>query len=394
MGAKTKWPFWIVTGLAVLAFVAIVALPAWMGNGVIRAQVEQRLSRQLRRRASIGHLSVSLLTGAVEARNCSIAEAPAFGPGPFVHVAALHMRLNFWPLLFSHRLEARVIEIDRMQVRLVRSRRGTWNFATLPPAGPPTAQIGRLTLQQGAITLASAASQREETYWLTAAEARNISPTAAFPITATIRTEGQGTIGIQGELGPLDRQPSLTPLRVTMTARDLKATNLARTAVVLGYRPGDFSISGGVVALHVIGAGSLARPTLSGTANLQDVKLTELALPQTGPLAQLAMTGGSGDILLRSLTAGFQDAPSGLVLRALHANTNFGQVWAQGRVGADQRIAITARVHWSAAPHQSGTAGFLGAFTRLFQKAKAADTKLHIAGTTTHPVVQKIPSPG
>lgn len=391
MSRSGRIALWIVAGLAILFVVVVIVLPAALGNNVVRRRVERQLSARLGRPVRIGHLHVSLIGGNLDARQITIANPPEFGPAPLAEIADVRARLDFWPLIFAHRLHAQSVVIERPVARLLRSAHGAWNFAGMPPPAAPGAQIGRLQLLSGTITAAREGTQERVSFAVPEIGAREISLDRRFPVRMNLQEAPNGAAQASGAIGPLDRQPRRAPLRLEIAAQTLPAAGLAQVAALLGYEPVDFAVAGGVVDAQLLVTGTAGAPSLAGTIRGNGIRLTRLAIPQTGPLAQLAMTGGSGEMKIERLRCEFSNGPNGFSMRSLAAQTNFGTVTGAGWIRPDQRLQFLLHVRLRSLPGQSGAAGWLGALVRLFRAAKNPNLTLRISGTTTHAQVAQVP---
>ena len=75
---------WIKAAIAavVLLIVIVVAIPLFIDADTFRPKVEDQLSTSLGRKVSLGHLSLSLITGSLVADKISVADDPAFQSDP------------------------------------------------------------------------------------------------------------------------------------------------------------------------------------------------------------------------------------------------------------------------------------------------------------------------
>ena len=136
-----KWMGIAVGGLALLAVLAVVALPSLVNLDRYRTVLAQRVGRALGREVSFGVLQVSIWGGlGAEAKSIQIGQAPDFGREPLLSAEALRVRVRLLPLLRGQvRVTSAVLE--RPRVRLIRRPDGRWNvddlFKAPTPQGPP-----------------------------------------------------------------------------------------------------------------------------------------------------------------------------------------------------------------------------------------------------------------
>ena len=91
-----------VVGIIVgLLIVAAIALPFLINVNSFRPQIESNLSSALGRPVKVGNLSLSILSGSVEADQLSIADDPKFSNTPFIQAKSLQVGVELVPLIFS-----------------------------------------------------------------------------------------------------------------------------------------------------------------------------------------------------------------------------------------------------------------------------------------------------
>lgn len=235
-----------VAGIVVaLLIVIIVALPFLISVNSFRPQIESDLSSALGRSVKVGNLSLSVLSGSVEADELSISDDPKFSNSPFIQAKSLKVGVELMPLIFSKRLNVTRLLIDHPQIALLRNRDGIWNFSSLgnssgqaaKPAEKSTSgsaanvSVAKLDLNDGAITVGSMTGKRKPiVYDQVNVAVRNFSFTGAFPVVASARLPGGGSLKIDGSAGPIDaNDTSLTPVQAKVT---LKKLDLAQSALV------------------------------------------------------------------------------------------------------------------------------------------------------------------
>ena len=79
-----------IAGIVVAALIVIaIAMPLFVNVNSYRPQIESSLTSALGRPVKVGNLSLSILTGSVEADQLSIADDPKFGNSPFLQAKTL-----------------------------------------------------------------------------------------------------------------------------------------------------------------------------------------------------------------------------------------------------------------------------------------------------------------
>lgn len=241
----------IVVGVLVLA---VVLVPLFINVDSFRPELEQKLSESLKRPVQIGKLQASLWSGGASAENVSIADDPAFSKDPFLQASSLKVGLKLVPLIFSRRIAVTSLTVQKPAIVLLRNAAGKWNYSSLgatsspspgapaqpkpaqPSGTPPAAasspssssssstselsvdtfQIENGDLKVGQIGAHGVAKERE--YQNVNLTVKNISFATAMPFTLTLAAPNGGSITLDGQGGPIDRQDSShTPFQATLT---------------------------------------------------------------------------------------------------------------------------------------------------------------------------------
>jgi AsmA protein len=274
--------------LAVLIVVAI-ALPFLINVNSFRPQIESRLSAALGRQVKVGNLSLSLLSGGVRADDLSISDDPKFSKSPFIKAKSLKVGVELIPLIFSKQLNVTEIVIDQPEIALLRNQAGVWNFSSLgseaekakpaeKSAGPSNLSVGKLELADGEISFGSIPAKRKPVvYDKVDVTVKNLSLSSAFPVTASVRLPGGGSVKLDGTLGPINsKDASLSPFQAKLKIDNL---NLAQSALVdpelgiTGHADFDGSINSD-------GRTAKTSGTLKGT----DLKLVPKGAPSGRPI--------------------------------------------------------------------------------------------------------------
>ena len=280
----------IAIAVALLIVVAI-ALPFLVNVNSSRPQIESSLSSALGRPAKVGNLSLSIFSGSVEADQLSIADDPKFGSAPFIQAKSLQVGVELLPLIFSKQLNVTRLLIDRPEIALLRDRDGVWNFSSLgnQPAQPAKAaektssspanvNVAKLELTDGTVTLGSTTGKRKPiVYDKVNVELRNFSFTSTFPVIASARLPGSGSLKIEGTAGPINStDTALTPVQAKVTLNKLDLAQSAFVDPALGIAgSADF---GGTLTSD----GHLAKAT--GTLKATSLKLVPKGSPAGVPV--------------------------------------------------------------------------------------------------------------
>jgi AsmA protein len=209
-----------ITLIAFAVFVLIlIALPFLINVNTFRPKIESEASSALGRQVTVGNLSLSILSGHVEADSIAIADDPAFSKSPFVTAQSLKIGVELMPLIFSRKVRVTEIVLEQPQITLLKAANGTWNFSSLggpstkkpaePKPGeagpPPDVSVGKLNVNNARLTVEKVGSSRKpRVYDKVNIEVTNLSATSQFPFKLTALLPGGGDANISGKAGPID----------------------------------------------------------------------------------------------------------------------------------------------------------------------------------------------
>jgi AsmA protein len=232
----------IVVGVLILVLVvAAIALPFLIDVNRFKPTLETDLSAALGRKVQIGNIQLALLSGGVTVDNLSIADDPAFSPSPFLQAKQLAAGVALMPLIFSKQLQVSSFTVTDPQINLLRDSSGKWNFSSLSSGAsksqsPSSSAATNFSVQKIKISNGTIASGRvgpggkTHTYQNVNVDVSNVSYTSQFPFQLTATTPGNGTVKIDGKVGPIDpADASLTPLEANI---DVENLDLASTGFV------------------------------------------------------------------------------------------------------------------------------------------------------------------
>ena len=267
--------------------VAAIALPFLVNVNSFRPQIESRLSEALGRPVTVGNLSLSLLSGGVRADQLSIADDPKFSNAPFIKAKSLKVGVELMPLIFSKQLNVTEFVIDEPEIALLRNQAGVWNFSSLgnpekktPEKSTSTSNlnVAKLELTDGKISFGAIPAKRKPiVYDKVDISMRNFSIGSAFPVTASMRLPGGGSVKLDGKLGPIDTQDvSLSPLQAKLNIEKLDLSQSAFVDPGAGISGlADFDGS-------VVSDGRIAKT--NGTLKATNLKLTPKGAPSGRPI--------------------------------------------------------------------------------------------------------------
>lgn len=310
-------------GLKILAIVIgiliiiLVAVPLFVDANSFRPKLESELSDALGREVKVGNLSLSLLSGAVEADQISITDDAAFSKTPFVEAKSLKVGVELIPLIFSKSLHVTELSLNQPEINLVRSENGErWNFSSIgnkaksatpapektqePPeqtSGTPSLSVAKLTVSNGQITVSRAGAQdKPRVYDKVDIEASNISFASTFPFKMSADLPSGGRLQLDGQAGPVDSvDAALTPLqaKVSVQQMDLSASGFLDPASgISGIADFDGTISSDGHNAKTIGTLKASKLKVSpkGSPAVQPVEvkytLTHDLVKQVGELTQ------------------------------------------------------------------------------------------------------------
>jgi len=277
--------------VVVVLIVAAIAIPFLVNVNSFRPEIESNLSSALGRPVKVGNLSLSILSGSVEADQLSIADDPKFSSAPFIQAKSLLVGVELTPLIFSKQLNVTRIVIDHPEINLLRDRDGAWNFSSLgnqsaqsakapgkTSSTPANLNVGKLDLTDGTITLGSSTGKRNPiSYDKVNVEVRNFSFTSAFPVVVSAGLPGGGSLKIDGNAGPINSaDTSLTPVQAKVALRKLDLSQSALVNPELGIA-GSADFDGTLTS-----DGHIAKA--NGTLNARSLKLVPKGSPAGVPV--------------------------------------------------------------------------------------------------------------
>jgi AsmA protein len=285
-----KWVGVAVAGIVVLAVLAALLLPVLVNLDRYRAVLASRVGKALGREVTVGSLQVDLWGGiGAEAKGIRIAQAPGFGPEPFVAADALRVRVQLLPLLRGQ-VKVSTAVLERPRIRLTHTGDGRWSVDDLiraqpvPPSPKAVAEgprpgkaplLGSLLLNQvavksGEITLLDQARPRGLTLALTDFDLTLRQANAADPLEirsrARIVAPGPGRLESSGRISLAD--PEVPVLDVTVSLRDVEVSPWQAL-----FQAGGGTKLSGPLSAEVKVTGPVSRAAFVGSLNLKPVAI-------------------------------------------------------------------------------------------------------------------------
>lgn len=242
MKKALKWIGVAVVILIVILFIAPFLIPV----NSFRPTIEQRASEALGRKVSVGNLSLSILGGSLGMDNLSVSDDPKFNSGPFLTAKSVKVGVELMPLIFSKQLNVTDVSIVNPQVVMLKDPSGKWNFSSIgnssgQPAQAPaqskpqpsgssggaqSVSVGKLSLENGQITVGNTNSQKRSVYTDVNLTASDVATTSNFPVTLSMNLPGGGTMKLDGKVGPVDpNDAALTPQNAKLNITNLNLTS-------------------------------------------------------------------------------------------------------------------------------------------------------------------------
>lgn len=213
---KNHWLRIVGIAFAVVVLL-VIALPLLINVNSFRPKVESEASSALGRQVTVGHLSLSLFSGMVEADNIVISDDPNFSKSPFVTAKMMKVGVELMPLIFSRKIDVTNLSLDQPQIVLLKSSNGTWNFSSMggaaskkpaePKSGetvPSNLSVGKLQITNGKLSVGRTKSlSKAKVYDRVNITVMNFSVATQFPFDLTAQLPGGGDVTISGKAGPI-----------------------------------------------------------------------------------------------------------------------------------------------------------------------------------------------
>lgn len=223
----------VIGGIVAVAVVLVLLLvPFLISAESVRPLIEQQLQMALGRTVEIGKVRFSLLAGGISAEDIKIADDPVFSRSPFLRARFLDAGVEIWPLITSRAVHVASLNLQQPEVILIQSPRGEWNFSSIgrqpsrvgrsggAETAPSGLSIHKVSITKGRVVVVR--QQETQTYSDVNFEAKDVSPSTAFPFTVSATMPGNGALKVEGKAGPIPPGgPAQMPAQVTFSVDHL-----------------------------------------------------------------------------------------------------------------------------------------------------------------------------
>jgi AsmA protein len=323
----------VAVAAAALVIVALILLPLLVNGQTFKPTLESRLSAALNRKVTIGHLSISVLSGSLVADSVTIADDAAFSATPFLQAKELRVGVEMFPLLFHHEVNITGLTATAPAIQLIQNQAGKWNFSSIANSASTSAQpaqssspralsIGELQIKDGSATVATVPPAAHPfVYSNIDLDVKKFSFTDSFPIDLTASLPANGSLKLSGTAGPISsKDASETPFHASIQVARLDA-------VAAGLVEASKGLSGIVdIDAQISSTGSAL--TSNGKIKVDRLQLARAGSPSPTPVdldfninSDLnARTGHVNDIAIHAgpaaahLTGSFRLTPQAIVL--------------------------------------------------------------------------------
>jgi len=236
----------ILLAIAVLVVAAAAAIPLFVHANTFRPVIEKRLTRTLGRGVKLGDLRLSVFSRSLVAKDLSVADDPNFSAAPFLTAKELRIGVSLRPLIFSHEVVLRDLEIETPQITVIHDSSGAWNFSSIghraaigaPASGgvagraaPGTSEgfaasfpdllVDRIAVEDARVVFATVPGQAQAAvYDHVNIAARDFAFALQFPFEFNANLPAGGTINVSGHLGPINgADAAATPVEAQITVK-------------------------------------------------------------------------------------------------------------------------------------------------------------------------------
>jgi AsmA protein len=339
--ATARQKQWIRIAAAAFAAVIliVVLIPFMVSADTFRPMLQKQLSSALGREITLSHLSFSLFSESLVAKNISIADDPAFSSAPFIEAKSLDIGVEVMPFLFHRQVRITRLTIESPAIQLIQAQRGTWNFSSIGSAQTQASQqqsslpdltVGELSIKDGSATVSSLPpAGKPFVYSKVNLDVKQFSFAKSFAFELSASLPGDGSLELTGAAGPLAQNNAAdTPFHATL---QIKHLDPVAAGVV---QPGEGIAMVADIDARVQSAGSVL--TSSGKIQAVHLKLSRTGSPAPNPVNLdynvaenlAARTGQVSDLAVHTgsvavhVTGGFRLTPQAVVLNLRLAAPN------------------------------------------------------------------------
>lgn len=217
----------VIVAVLALVILAVIAVPFFVNGEAFRPTLESRLSAALNRKVTIGHLSFSLFSGSLVAKDIAIADDPAFSTSPFLKANELKVGVEVGPLLSKREIHITSLTIDTPAMQLIQNQTGKWNYSSIGNNTPRTTQqssgtselsVGELDIKNGSASVSAVPpTARPFAYTDVNLNVKQFAFASNFPFELSATLPGSGSLKLSGTAGPIaQKDASETPVHATL----------------------------------------------------------------------------------------------------------------------------------------------------------------------------------
>jgi len=224
---QKRWLKLVIAALVVVV-IAVVLIPFFFNADAFRPRLQEQLSAALGRRITLGHLSLSLLSGSLVAEEISIADDPAFSESPFIEAKSLSIGVEMKPLLFDRQVRITKLAIELPTIHLISKQNGVWNFSSLGKSAStatpqsesafPDLTVDELKIDSGTATVSSLpATGAPISCTAINLDIQRFSFLKSFPFQLSAQLPGAATVDLKGTAGPVQQKNAAnTPFQAAL----------------------------------------------------------------------------------------------------------------------------------------------------------------------------------
>jgi AsmA protein len=258
----------------------------------LKPLIENQLTALLGRQVKLGNVSLSILSGTVDARNLAVADDPQFSSQPFITATVVHIGVQMRPLILQQEIIIESLEMEAPQINLVHAANGAWNFSTLgrKAASPTQSQkqrdipnftINSLRTKSGHAALQNLASAGAPLLMdqidLTV---DNFAFDKEFSFGLSAVLSGQSAMNMNGKVGPINPQdPANTNFDIKLAGDKLPMDELQSLLSAVGLKlPNGAVLQGGSLTTHLTIVGPLNNLVINGPVEFTNLQLSGFRL--------------------------------------------------------------------------------------------------------------------
>jgi len=283
---KKRWVKIVIT-IAVVIVLILVIVPFFVNADTFRPTIESQLSSSLGRQVTLGHLSLSLITGSLVANDLAVSDDPKFSSSPFMQAKELKIGIRLGAFLFHRSVQITELTVDSPSIQLIHAQNGTWNFSSIggasaqtatQPSAMPALTVDALKIKNGSAAVSSVPQVGNPfTCSDIDVDVKNFSFAQPFPFDLSLKVPGDGSLSLNGTAGPISQKDAAdTPFQASLEIKhfDPVAANVVSPSDGIGM-VADFTAK-------IASDGS--KLTSNGTITAQNLVLAKGGTPAAQPV--------------------------------------------------------------------------------------------------------------